>query len=162
MISETLLKPDTSQEAAVRALSLLQSYAYMRQGAEVQLSGVEFPPPATEEPSPSITGAYLYGPVGSGKTMCLDLFFRTLPLTEAGPGSHFLRAETIKVAEAAASSLADQQLPAPVTAIPARVRHKRRLHFHEFMLNVHQRLHALQQDRPKVMGRTRMGLPVYR
>lgn len=37
-----------------------------------------------------------------------------------------------------------------------------RLHFHTFMLGVHQQLHQLQQSLPRVVGRSRAGLPVYR
>jgi hypothetical protein len=48
-------------------------------------------------------GLYLYGDVGTGKTMIMDLFYNTLP---------------------------------------AHVTHKRRVHFHAFMLDVHKRMHA--------------------
>lgn len=42
-----------------------------------------------------------------------------------------------------------------------RLRQKCRLHFHELMLRVHQRMHALQQSRPRVLARSRQGLPIY-
>jgi len=48
-------------------------------------------------------GLYLYGDVGTGKTMLMDLFYNTLPLC---------------------------------------ITHKRRVHFHAFMLDVHKRMHA--------------------
>jgi protein AFG1 len=48
-------------------------------------------------------GLYLYGDVGTGKTMLMDLFYNTLP---------------------------------------AHITHKRRVHFHAFMLDVHKRMHA--------------------
>lgn len=56
-------------------------------------------------PSNLPRGLYLYGDVGSGKTMLMDLFYETLP--------------------------------------PA-VRSKTRIHFHNFMQNVHQRLHKMK------------------
>ncbi len=55
----------------------------------------------TEEP---LKGLYVYGPVGRGKTMLMDLFFAVCP-----------------------------------------VRRKRRAHFHEFMADVHDRVHAYRQ-----------------
>lgn len=52
-------------------------------------------------------GLYLYGDVGSGKTMLMDLFYDTLP---------------------------------------ASVRTKTRIHFHNFMQDVHRRLHRLKME----------------
>ncbi|ODA76253.1 hypothetical protein RJ55_08098 [Drechmeria coniospora] len=64
------------------------------------------PPPG--EISPNLPrGLYLYGDVGSGKTMLMDLFYDTLP------GS---------------------------------VRTKTRIHFHNFMQDVHRRLHKLKME----------------
>ncbi|MGC2591297.1 MAG: cell division protein ZapE [Xanthobacteraceae bacterium] len=53
---------------------------------------------------PQITGLYIYGEVGRGKTMLMDFFFETSP-----------------------------------------VERKRRAHFHEFMLDVHERIHGVRQ-----------------
>jgi cell division protein ZapE len=52
----------------------------------------------------AIKGLYIYGPVGRGKTMLMDLFFTA-----------------------------------------SAVERKRRVHFHEFMLDVHSRIHAFRQ-----------------
>ena len=53
---------------------------------------------------PPIKGLYIYGDVGRGKTMLMDLFFEASPVVR-----------------------------------------KRRAHFHEFMLDVHERVHAFRQ-----------------
>jgi cell division protein ZapE len=57
-----------------------------------------------ESTRPPIKGLYVYGDVGRGKTMLMDLFFETSPVAR-----------------------------------------KRRVHFHEFMLDVHERVHAVRQ-----------------
>jgi cell division protein ZapE len=57
-----------------------------------------------EKSQPPIKGLYLYGDVGRGKTMLMDLFYEASPVAR-----------------------------------------KRRVHFHEFMLDVHERIHAIRQ-----------------
>jgi cell division protein ZapE len=57
-----------------------------------------------ERSLPPIKGLYIYGDVGRGKTMLMDLFFETSPVVR-----------------------------------------KRRVHFHEFMLDVHERIYAFRQ-----------------
>ena len=57
-----------------------------------------------ERALPPIKGIYLYGDVGRGKTMLMDLFFESSPVAR-----------------------------------------KRRAHFHEFMLDVHERIYAIRQ-----------------
>lgn len=60
-----------------------------------------FQPALTHEPN----GLYIYGDVGRGKSMLMDLFF---------------------------------------DAVPSKL--KRRVHFHSFMLEIHERLHKIQQE----------------
>jgi cell division protein ZapE len=57
-----------------------------------------------EKRQSQIRGLYIYGDVGRGKTMLMDLFFESSP-----------------------------------------VQRKRRAHFHEFMIDVHERIHAIRQ-----------------
>jgi len=58
-----------------------------------------------EETSAPLKGLYVYGDVGRGKTMLMDLFFETSPVIR-----------------------------------------KRRVHFHEFMADVHERVHIYRQE----------------
>ncbi|KAJ9138436.1 Protein AFG1 [Pleurostoma richardsiae] len=63
--------------------------------------------PIAEIPSDLPRGLYLYGDVGSGKTMLMDLFYETLP---------------------------------------SAVQSKTRIHFHNFMQDVHKRLHRIKME----------------
>jgi cell division protein ZapE len=58
-----------------------------------------------EQAGPPLKGLYVYGEVGRGKTMLMDLFFAT-----------------------------------------SAVQRKRRVHFHEFMTDVHERVHVFRQE----------------
>jgi cell division protein ZapE len=58
-----------------------------------------------------LKGLYVYGEVGRGKTMLMDLFFATSPVTR-----------------------------------------KRRAHFHEFMADIHERVHVFRQESKKRKG----------
>jgi cell division protein ZapE len=92
---------DTAQQAIVDRLAQLERELAERRLARKSSSlGWLF---GSREPEP-IKGLYIFGDVGRGKTMLMDLFF-------------------------AASSVA----------------RKRRVHFHEFMAEVHERVHVLRQ-----------------
>src|ERR1700733_10668966 len=67
------LKPDPSQEAAVRALSRLEGD--LNALGEPSFGFYIF----RAKPAP-IRGVYLWGPVGRGKSMVMDLFFESAPI----------------------------------------------------------------------------------
>lgn len=131
LVREGSLQPDASQLAAAQTLQLLQRALAARASA-AEGSGAP-PPPASSAAAAAtgetggtsprdVQGVYLWGPIGSGKTMLMDLFLKTLP-----PG---------------------------VAA--------RREHLHALLAHVHESAHRQQQALPKVVVKSRLGLPVYR
>ena len=99
-IADGNLRPDPAQDAA---LEKLQAFAERLQNYRPSLPGpFDF---WFARPNPAPRGFYLYGPVGRGKSMLMDLFFNTVPIAK-----------------------------------------KRRVHFHQFMLDIHENLHRLQES----------------
>jgi cell division protein ZapE len=102
LIAAGEIERDHAQEAVLALLVDLETrLAVHRLAKKSSTLGWLFGLRETREP---IRGLYIYGDVGRGKTMLMDLFF------EASP-----------------------------------VAHKRRAHFHEFMADVHERVHAYRQ-----------------
>jgi len=105
------LHPDPAQTTA---LGVLQELATNLQGYHPA------PPPKVWQRflcdnarSNGPRGLYIYGSVGRGKSMLMDLFFEAVPIAQ-----------------------------------------KRRVHFHQFMLEIHERLHRLQSDEaPNILPR---------
>jgi len=94
---------DSAQEAVVAKLALLEKrLAQHRLARKSSSLGWLFGARAQE--SGPIKGLYIFGDVGRGKTMLMDLFFAASPVVR-----------------------------------------KRRVHFHEFMTDVHERIYALRQ-----------------
>jgi predicted ATPase len=156
LIDAERLLPDSSQAAAAQALQLLQE-SFL--AAVAAAAGGPMPPavlaqhhaPNTGSVSPAQAmqqpqGTYLWGAVGSGKTMLADLFCSTLP-------------SSVAAAPLAGGQEQQEQKEQQQRRVPLLVR---RAHFHEFMQQVHQRQHELQQALPRVVVRSRTGLPVYR
>ncbi len=106
------LKPDPVQELAVEKLqSLHRSLVGYQPSIPVRVSkswfskfGLDSTTPVQKPSRPR--GLYIYGGVGRGKSMLMDLFFEQAPLTR-----------------------------------------KRRVHFHAFMQEVHDRLHGLRAQK---------------
>jgi cell division protein ZapE len=66
------LKPDPAQEAGVRALSRLEEELNALGEPSFGLSFFKRPK--------TLRGIYLWGPVGRGKSMLMDLFFESAPV----------------------------------------------------------------------------------
>ena len=129
------LRGDKTQQFAAQVLSAIQTR--VQQEAEQVASATPQPDSSLEEDKTNSAenpqqswamprGAYLWGTIGSGKTMLLDLF-----------STSFSEPDRTNLGLC-------------------------RLHFHEFMLSVHRRLHLLQQSVPRIQGKSQFGLPVYR
>jgi cell division protein ZapE len=105
-VAEGALTGDPAQELASEKLQslfhALKGYRPRQPGSWKERFGLTR---RTEEPP---AGLYIFGDVGRGKSMLLDLFFAAAPVEK-----------------------------------------KRRVHFHEFMLEIHARLHALRADRSR-------------
>jgi cell division protein ZapE len=102
-IAANLIESDPAQLVVVDKLTRLESQIVQHRLARKSSSlGWLFAKSANS--SPPIKGLYIYGEVGRGKTMLMDLFFDASPVVR-----------------------------------------KRRAHFHEFMLDVHERIYALRQ-----------------
>ncbi len=97
------IERDSAQEAVVADLARLeQRIAQHRLARKSSSLGWLFGTRACE--TEDIKGLYIFGEVGRGKTMLMDLFFAASPVAR-----------------------------------------KRRVHFHEFMTDVHERIYALRQ-----------------
>ena len=95
------IERDAAQQAIVDRLAQLEKeLAERRLARKSSALGWLF---GSREPEP-IKGLYIFGDVGRGKTMLMDLFFAASPVVR-----------------------------------------KRRVHFHEFMAEVHERVHGLRQ-----------------
>jgi len=99
-----LIERDVDQLAAVERFAQLEARIAEHRLAR-KSSPLGWMLGGSEKKRSWIEGLYLYGDVGRGKTMLMDLFFAASP-----------------------------------------VQRKRRIHFHEFMLDVHERIHALRQE----------------
>jgi cell division protein ZapE len=97
------IEPDPAQVAVVESLARLEARIVERRLAR-KSSSLGWLFSSREKAQEPIRGIYLYGDVGRGKTMLMDLFFRASPVAR-----------------------------------------KRRAHFHEFMADVHERVHAFRQ-----------------
>jgi cell division protein ZapE len=103
LVSEGAIERDPAQEMVAAKLTRLEErLKHHRLARKSSALGWLFA--KTERQEGPIKGLYVYGEVGRGKTMLMDLFF-------------------------AASA----------------VKRKRRAHFHEFMADVHERVHVLRQ-----------------
>ena len=105
LVADREIERDLAQEAIVAKLdSLLDRLAGQQLASKPSMLGRLFSRRNKMSPETIVPGVYVYGEVGRGKTMLMDLFFAACP-----------------------------------------VKNKRRAHFHEFMGDVHDRVHAYRQ-----------------
>jgi cell division protein ZapE len=101
-IAAGVIERDPAQESIIASLTALESDLVDRRLVRKSSSlGWLF----GARPREPIKGRYIFGEVGRGKTMLMDMFFDASPAVR-----------------------------------------KRRVHFHEFMAEVHERIHALRQE----------------
>jgi cell division protein ZapE len=102
LVSSGAIEADPAQARAAEAFAdLEQRLAEYKPIRKQGLLGRLF----ADKDEPPPRGLYVYGEVGRGKTMLMDLFFQHSAVT-----------------------------------------HKRRAHFHEFMAEVHERIHGYRQN----------------
>jgi cell division protein ZapE len=103
-VAAGIIERDVEQEAMIARLTRLEAeLAEHRQARKPSAWGWLFGLAARGRKP--IKGLYIFGDVGRGKTMLMDLFFEAAPVAR-----------------------------------------KRRVHFHEFMVEVHERIYALRQE----------------
>lgn len=115
------LKDDPNQRRLVKLMDKLRDAIekFPFEGFQSAQNSVSTDNPVSKETGanasmPRLRGLYVYGSVGVGKTMLMDLFFNT-----------------------------------------SKVKQKRRVHFHQFMLEVHRRIHEHKQSLLHVVGKER-------
>jgi cell division protein ZapE len=111
------IERDTGQEEVVARLARLNERLAMHRLAR-KSSSLGWLFGQRVEPGQQLKGLYIWGEVGRGKTMLMDMFFAACP-----------------------------------------VQRKRRAHFHQFMLDVHERLNAYRQKLK--VGETLAGDPIH-
>lgn len=123
LVKQQKLKEDRHQWKLIKTLeklrSYIQSFDFNQLNEEESKSKVEDSQlnrdrPVDPTPKPRLRGLYIYGPVGSGKSMLMDMFFQSVQIQK-----------------------------------------KRRVHFHQFMLEVHKRIHDHKQKLLREFGRSR-------
>ncbi|MCK9913608.1 cell division protein ZapE [Microbacteriaceae bacterium K1510] len=104
LVAAGKIEADPAQAELVRAMTALERRLTEHRLAQ-KSSSLGWLFGKREKERPLLKGLYVYGEVGRGKTMLMDLFFNSVA-----------------------------------------VRRKRRAHFHEFMADVHERVHTYRQE----------------
>jgi len=99
-------------------------------------------------------GLYIWGDVGTGKSMLMDLFFETCELPDATESGAERPGNSVMADKNPLSAVLANLIPGAQADTKPR---KRRVHFHQFMLELHRRIHATKQAQLAAYGRSRTG-----
>lgn len=113
----------TSGNFDFAGVAVATAHSFVTRCSTTRSTSVNSTTSPTPTPTPTPKGIYIHGSVGVGKSMLMDLFYSIC---------------------ADGLSLPDED----IKYNPIQRRHKR-YHFHEFMLNVHQRIHAYKAKHPR-------------
>ena len=98
------------------------------------------------DPYPPIKGVYIYGAVGVGKSMIMDLFHATVVGTTQQQQQPQPQKKNATLVVDPSSSLASSSSSSKMKSSSMT---SRRCHFHEFMIDIHTRIHTYKCQYPK-------------
>ncbi|KAG0590883.1 hypothetical protein M758_1G128000 [Ceratodon purpureus] len=108
LVKAGAIKLDTGQVAALQPLERLHRELETYEQPTPGIGNKLFSAVGLSRPKMAPQGVYIYGGVGTGKSLVADIFFHCSP-----------------------------------------IQGKRRVHFHQFMLDIHKRLHSMRTSHPK-------------
>ncbi len=150
------LEYDPMQEKAVMALQSLYdrlleyaSKPATRKGLMGLLSGLGG---GLGQEAEEIKGVYIYGGVGRGKSMLMDIFYNSLP-QDSGYNNDSEAGDSTENSTGGKNSTNTENVYDKLSALS-----KRRVHFHEFMIEVHDYIHSRRSE-DSILGAVDNALP---
>lgn len=154
-VSSGVLSKDEHQENVVKNLQRVydEVVAFERPVLHSQSAGSLFSFFRKPEPQKIIApnGLYIFGSVGGGKTMLMDLFYETVPVVLCSLFYCILFQNTVNVYFIFHSFYSQNFIKQALFTLSRKILHicfqikeKLRVHFNSFMLNIHARIHELK------------------